>query len=77
MTDGGSILQYQALDDRGDELLDQVEALANLGSSNWRGERIREYRLPQPGSGKEGIEPLLASFAPNWQQHIARITPRD
>jgi hypothetical protein len=76
MADGGSILQYQALDDRGDDLLDQVEAQGNLKSDDWRGERIREYFLPQSGSGKEGIEPLLASIEPNWQQHVARITPR-
>jgi hypothetical protein len=76
MADGGSILQYQALDDRGEELLDQVEAQADLGSNDWRGERIREYHLPRSGSGKEGIQPLLATIEPNWQQHVARITPR-
>ena len=76
MADGGSILQYQALDDRGDELLDQVEEQADLGSSDWRGERIREYHLPQSGSGELGIEPLLASIEPDWQQYVARITPR-
>lgn len=76
MPDGGSILQYQALDDREEELLDQVEIQADLGSNDWRGERIREYHLPRSGSGEEGIEPLLASIEPNWQQHVARITPR-
>lgn len=65
MADGGFIRQCQALDGRGDELLDQVEAQAELGSNDWRGERIREYRLPRAGSGKEGIEPLLASIEPD------------
>jgi hypothetical protein len=76
MADGGSILQYQALDERGEELLDQVETRADLGSNDWRGERIREYHLPRSGSGEKGIEPLLASIEPNWQQHVARVTPR-
>lgn len=76
MANGGSILQYRALDDRGEELLDQVETQANLGSNDWRGKRIWEYHLPRSGSGKEGIEPLSASTEPNWQQHVVLITPR-
>ena len=76
MADGGSILRYRALDNRGDDLLDQVEAQANLGSDDWRSERIREYHLPQSGSGEEGIEPLLSSIEPNWPPHVMRITPR-
>jgi len=75
MADGGSLLQYRALDDRGEELLDAVEQETATGSDR-KGDGVREYYLPQPGSGERGIEPVLDRLAPDWQQHVARITPR-
>jgi len=61
MADGGFILQHQALDDRGDELLDQVEAQDDLGSNDWRGERIREYHLPQSAAAKKASSHYLSA----------------
>ena len=61
MSDGGSVLVYRALDDRGEELLDRVEQLTETGPIRQEnGER--EYWLSALRSGEEGIEPRHAEY---------------
>ncbi len=75
MTRGGSVLQYRALEDRGEELLDEVEREIGFGSRHMEA-GVREYYLPEPGSGEKGIEPVLDRLDPHWGRTIDRVTPR-
>jgi hypothetical protein len=75
VTQGGSILQYRALDARGEELLDEVEREIGIGPRQMEN-GIREYFLPTPGSGEKGIEPLLEQLDRGWDSHIDRVTSR-
>ncbi len=65
------VLQYEALNERGHELLDALE-------EHWGARRVdettREFYVP--AAGTVDLDPNLAALDPNWAEHIQRITER-
>jgi hypothetical protein len=67
------VLQYQALDDRGEVILDELEARLEVHSDRWADDR-REFYVA--AVGEVDLDPNLAAIDPDWEQHIARLTER-
>lgn len=63
MIRGGSVLQYRALEDRGEEFLDEVEREIGFGSRRMEA-GVREYYLPEPESDEKASSPSLTGLIP-------------
>jgi hypothetical protein len=66
------LLQYQPLDDRGNEILDELEARLDVKSDRWAGDGSREFYIAAPG--EVDLDPNLSAIDSNWEEHIARLT---
>jgi hypothetical protein len=67
------LLQYRAVDERGDEILDVLEE--HWGAVRVEGdERTREFWVP--AAGEVDLDPNLDAIDPGWAEHIHRVTPR-
>lgn len=65
------LLQYRALDNRGDEILDALEL--HWGAKRVEGEvQTREFWVP--AAGMVDLDPNLAAIDPDWVDHIERLT---
>jgi hypothetical protein len=65
------ILQYRAVDDRGEEILDALEE--HWGAKRIEGEEsTREFWVP--AAGTVDLDPNLDAIDPAWSEHIERLT---
>ncbi len=67
------ILHYRALDERGEQILDQLEAESEL-SPKRMGAGERAYYIV--AVGEVDLDPALAKIDPAWEEHVARLTAR-
>ena len=67
-------VRFTALDDRGQEILDELEQQTHLGpfrTKEQTGER--DYSVTADGVGVEGFDPVLDRIAPDWRRHLSRL----
>lgn len=67
------ILHYRAVDKRGEEILDELEARHDRHSERL-GAGERSYYIV--ASGEVDLDPALTAIDPRWEEHIMRLTPR-
>lgn len=68
------ILHYQAIDDRGIEILDELEERSGLSPQRRLPAEERAYYIP--AKGKVDLDPTVAEIDDQWEQHVARLTAR-
>ena len=68
------ILHYRALDERGEQILDQLEADNELSPNKRLEAGERAYYIVAVGA--VDLDPALAMIDPAWEEHVARLTPR-
>jgi hypothetical protein len=71
MAHPGSIFQLQALDARGEEILDALESRAPEVPVQPLEHGRREYHLN--AAGPDGFDPLLKLIDPDWEEHVERV----
>lgn len=65
------VLQYRAVDQRGEEILDALEE--HWGAKRLDGEpETREFWVP--AAGTVDLDPNLAAIDPTWAEHVERLT---
>jgi len=67
------ILHYQAIDDRGVEILDELEERWELSPRRLPAEE-RAYYIA--AKGKVDLDSSLAEVDDEWELHVTRLTPR-
>jgi hypothetical protein len=67
------ILHYQAIDDRGVEILDELEERRELSPRRLPAEE-RAYYIA--AKGEVDLDPALTEIDSGWELHIARLTAR-
>lgn len=65
------ILHYQAVDERGEEILDALEARLEMGSQRM-GAGERSFYVA--AAGEVDLDPNLTAIDSAWPQHVIRLT---
>lgn len=68
------ILHYQAIDDRGIEILDELEERWELSPTRRLPAEERAYYIA--AKGEVDPDPALAEIDSEWELHVARLTAR-
>jgi len=70
-----AIVVLKALDQRGEDILDEMESVTDTGS-----ERLdhgkRRYSLLASYAHRDAFDAILNEIAPGWTDHVANLTPR-
>jgi len=64
-----ALIQYQALDNRGEELLDELERRSSKTSRRMP-TGAREFHLLEG----DVLDPVLDEIEPDWGSHVGRLT---
>ena len=68
----GGPVQYEPLDDRGEEILDLLEERTGLSGRPWPNTKMREFA--DLGAERTDLDSDLTVIDPNWTDHIKRLT---
>ena len=68
----GGPVQYEPLDDRGEELLDLLEERTGLSGRPLPNTRMREFA--DLGAERTNLDPDLTAIDLNWTDHVTRLT---
>jgi hypothetical protein len=69
-----AILHYQALDERGEQILDELEERLEMRSQRLEGGERSYYVV---ATGAVDLDPNLAAIDADWNEHVVRLTPDD
>lgn len=67
----GAVIHYQAIDERGKEILDELERRSGLGSKQFP-EGDRAYYLANENPAD--LAKWLDEIDQNWKEHVGRLT---
>jgi hypothetical protein len=70
----GADVRFTPLDDRGREILDELEQQTHLGpyrTKEQTGER--DYSVIADGLDVEGFDPVLDRIDADWRRHLSRL----
>jgi hypothetical protein len=67
-----AILHYRALDERGEQILDELEERLDTRSKRLEAGERSYYVV---AAGAVDLDPNLAAIDAGWRQHVVRLTP--
>jgi hypothetical protein len=71
-----AVIQLLPFDDRGREILNELEERTAQQPTEVRDDGAREYYLQAHGVGVDGFDAMLNHIDPDWPEHVSRTTQR-
>jgi hypothetical protein len=71
-----AIVVFRPFDERGDELLDELEDRTEMSPQETLDDGSRSYSLSAHDVGVDGFDLMLDEIDPEWRQHLSRTAER-